>query len=278
MSKVVFSDSELKRFLEEFKDYLVESPNEYIAYFFKVNGSTVSIYKNGTVLFQGPNLEIFKEYTKEEITTYEYDNYNVIGADEVGTGDVFGPIVCASVYVSKDKVQRLKDLGIKDSKELKDDRIIYLAQIIIKEFPHQVSICRNEVYNDNINKINLNAMKAKLHNLNIKNLTNRVEYDMVVLDEFASEENYFSYLSDSAFKDIHFEYKGESKSIAVASSSIIARYYFLKELDRLNKEYNLTIPKGSGDIAQDLINKLRIEGKDDIFYHIAKLNFKNFKK
>ena len=283
MPKVIFNEDEIKRFINEFSSFEVDPPTEYILHFFKIKEATVSIYKSGAVLFQGGNLEMFKDYLKldsidDNSQDIIYDDYNVIGADEVGTGDLFGPIVCASVFVSKDQVNELKELGVKDSKALDDNKIIELATKIIKSFKHQASICRNEVYNDNIDKINLNKMKAKLHDLNIRSLVKRCDYDYVVLDEFASKDKYFEYLDDKGFKDISFEFRGESKSIAVAASSIVARYYFLKEFDRLKRDYGYDFPKGSGDIANRMIDIIRSDSKEGIFYHTAKLNFKNFKK
>ncbi len=41
---------------------------------------------------------------------------SVIGSDEVGTGDYFGPITVACVYADKVKLPLLKELGVKDSK------------------------------------------------------------------------------------------------------------------------------------------------------------------
>ncbi len=281
MTKKVLNSEEIKEFIDKYKQYELTPPSDYIAHYFKVNGATISIFNTGTITIQGNNLEDFSKYLDEKeassFNDINYDNYNTIGADEVGTGDSFGPIVCASVFVEVDKVSYLKSLGVRDSKELSDDKILTIAPKIINNFKHQVSICRNEVYNDNIDRINLNAMKAKLHNSNIIKLTSKVDYDYVCLDQFSSIENYYSYLGSNAFKNIKFETKGESKSIAVASSSIIARYYLIKEFERLNKIYGYILPKGSGEPAQEMIERIKLDGKHDILYHIAKLNFKNFK-
>ena len=47
--------------------------------------------------------------------------------------------------------------------------------------------------------------------------------------------------------------------MAVACSSIICRYLFLKEYDTLNKKYNIVLPTGAGTnvdtIGKELVNK-----------------------
>ena len=121
-------------------------------------------------------------------------------------------------------------------------------------------------------------MKAILHNKNIRDLAKEVPYDMVCLDQFCSRQKYFEYLEGrEAFTDMSFETKGETKSVAVAAASIIARYFFLEEMKRLEEIYGYHLPKGSGAIADAMIEKIKNDGKEDILKHIAKLNFKNFK-
>ena len=55
---------------------------------------------------------------KDEKELYEerkkYYYISSIGSDEVGTGDYFGPIVVTSAYVSKDNIDFLIDLKVKD--------------------------------------------------------------------------------------------------------------------------------------------------------------------
>ena len=63
--------------------------------------------------------------------------------------------------------------------------------------------------------------------------------------------------------------------MAVACSSIISRYIFLKEFDKLSDTYHIPLPKGSGQnvdkIGEELVQKY---GKD-ILDKIAKKNFSN---
>ena len=56
----------------------------------------------------------------------------IIGTDESGKGDYFGPLVSAGVYVDEQSVKDLIEYGIKDSKKLSDSKNLELAQEVAK--------------------------------------------------------------------------------------------------------------------------------------------------
>ena len=278
------NEAEIQAFSLSYAAFELPPTNEYISHFFKTKGASVIIYKSGKAVFQGSHLEIFSDYLKEtkketdDISLHPYDSFNTIGSDEVGTGDVFGPIVVATAYVSAKDSDSIKALGVKDSKKISDEDIVVIANKLLKLLKYKVIVVRNETFNDKETSYNLNAMKALLHNQNMTELSKEVPYDYVCLDQFCPKTTYYSYLKNDAFKDVSFEIRGESKSVAVASASIIARYYFLLEMERLKKLYGYDLPKGSGKPADLMIQKIRDDQKEDLFYHLAKLNYKNFTK
>ena len=69
--------------------------------------------------------------------------------------------------------------------------------------------------------------------------------------------------------------KAEDKNLAVACSSIISRYLFLKEFDKLCDEIHIPLVKGASNevdkIGEEVVEKYGEEKLKDI----AKLNFKN---
>lgn len=279
MPSIVFNEEQIINFYNKYQNYLANNTNEYIRYFFKIEGNSVSIFYSGKTVFQGSNLEIFSEYIDiENIIKIDYDSYNSIGSDEVGTGDFFGPIVTCSAYVPKTEVEYLKGLGIKDSKKISDDKIIELSNILKTKLVYKVNIITNELYNKVISNNNLNVIKAILHNDNMIHLSKIVNYDYAILDEFVSQKLYFEYLKGKPiFQDVCFEMKGESKSIAVACASIIARSIFLEEIQKLSNKYGYILPLGSSHIVNEMIDKIKKDGNEHIFNHIAKTNFKNYK-
>ena len=78
--------------------------------------------------------------------------------------------------------------------------------------------------------------------------------------------------------NITFTTHAENKCLSVAVSSIISRYIFLKEMDKLSDELHLPLPKGAGEtvdsIGKELVNKY---GFNKLF-DVAKINFKNTDK
>ncbi len=69
--------------------------------------------------------------------------------------------------------------------------------------------------------------------------------------------------------------KAEDKCLSVAAASIISRYLFLKEMEKLSDELGLTIPKGAGPLVDETgITIVKKYGFDKL-KSIAKLNFKN---
>ena len=101
--------------------------------------------------------------------------------------------------------------------------------------------------------------------------------DYVIVDQFVYPNKYYEYLKEAKHiqKGITFITKAEDKNLAVASSSIISRYLFLKEFKKLEEALKLTLPKGAGEevdrVGREIVEKY---GKDKLT-SIAKLSFKN---
>ena len=125
----------------------------------------------------------------------------------------------------------------------------------------------------------MNKIKAILHNRVLYQLVNEVrpKYDYIIVDEFAREARYYDYIKDQKViqRDITFMTKAEDKNMAVACGSIISRYIFLKEFDKLCDSIHIPLPKGAGkdvdSIGEEVVEKYGEEKLKDI----AKLNFKN---
>lgn len=124
----------------------------------------------------------------------------------------------------------------------------------------------------------MNKVKAIMHNKVLYDIMQEnIQVDYIIVDEFASEKNYYAYLKDTNLvqKGITFLTKAETKNLAVASSSIISRYIFLTEWEKLENSLHLNLPKGAGfevdKVGKEIIEKYGIKKLNNI----AKLNFKN---
>ena len=136
----------------------------------------------------------------------------------------------------------------------------------------------NETYNENFN---MNKIKAILHNKVLVDMTNKYpNTDYVIVDEFAQKYVYFNYLKESknVYRNITFLTKGETKSLAVAAASLISRFIFIKEFDKLGSSLGLFLPKGASNLVDDVALKIVKEHGFDKLKDIAKLNFKNTDK
>lgn len=254
-------------------------------------------YKTNKVMFQGKkacdeanlwqkmmlNVEVGNSLSENEqlncfvsLLDSEY-----IGSDEVGTGDYFGPVVVCSCFINQEIINKIAHLNIKDSKDLSDDNIGILANALKMYVPHYLYILNNEKYNEAIKTNNLNAIKAKMHNYSISRvikLLNRKP--RVIVDQFCLPKNYYEYLKDveNVVEDIIFETKAESKYLAVAIASILARDAFLNEFDKLSEELDVKLQKGASGLvdiqAIYLVNKYGF----DILNKIAKKHFANTKR
>ena len=127
----------------------------------------------------------------------------------------------------------------------------------------------------------MNKLKAILHNNVLKSVINKnYQYDYIVVDQFAKPFVYYNYLkeSNSIVKGITFLTKGEDKCLSVACASVISRFIFIKEFDKICKELNINIPKGAGNLVDEVGVKIVKEHGFDKLKEIAKINFKNVSK
>ena len=302
ITKVIKVNDKIKEKMIEFyegKKRLKTPP--YAIFQADENDTVITLYESGKVMFQGisadveasmweminksdGNLEDFfedesdKKNIREEINIPI--NINSIGSDEVGTGDYFGPIVVTASYVEKDNIPFLTDLGVRDSKKLSDEKILEIVPKIIKKIPYKTLILSNKDYNSYYGKdMNMNKIKAILHNKVLYSLVNEnnYKYDYIVVDQFESPKSYYNHLSDTnkIVKDITFITKAEDKCLSVACSSLISRYIFIKEIDKLSDKYGLFIPKGASSYVDDIAIKLVNNYGEDVLKDVAKLNFSN---
>lgn len=218
---------------------------------------------------------------KEKSIDYsKYYNCSSIGSDEVGTGDYFGPIVVTSCFVEKAIIPELEKLGIRDSKKIDDAKILKIAPAVSKLVKYKSIILSNSEYNEKHGSSNnMNKIKAIMHNKVLYDLvhSNNYKYEYIIVDEFAREARYYDYIKESQNiqKGITFLTKAEDKNLAVACASVISRYIFIKEFDKLSDSLHIPLPKGAGPqvdkIGEEIVEKY---GKDKL-NEVAKLNFKN---
>lgn len=205
----------------------------------------------------------------------------VIGVDESGKGDYFGPLVIAGVFIDGKSEKNLNDLNIRDSKLIADGRIMVLAAEIKKHAVYSVVAIGPEKYNELYSKImNLNKLLAWGHARVIEDLleTEGVECDTVISDKFGNDRFIKAALMEKG-KDVKLvsETKAE-RYFAVACASILARAGFLEGMAALSKEIGFELPKGASKEAEEGARRLQEKNGQEIFFKVAKLHFKTTQK
>ena len=293
MNVVIKVNDEIKeKMIEYYKDKKRDKVIPYVVFQAQEEDTVITLYESGKCMFQGTSADVDAamwgtalENTKEKQEErkkedQKYYTCSAVGSDEVGIGDYFGPIVVTACYVSKEDLPFIESLGVKDSKKIDDEKILKIAPQIAKKIPYKSVILTDKEYNEKYTKdINMNKIKAILHNCVLYQLVQeeKPQYDYIIVDEFAREARYYEYISDQPAiqRGITFLTKAEDKNCAVGCASIISRYIFLREFDKMCDELHMPLPKGAGKDVDSMGEEVVEKFGEDKLKEIAKVNFKN---
>lgn len=287
------SKTEIKKLKNYYADYLLNKKVPYSEFSAKKNGTSITAYTSGKVLFQGKNAE--QEAARwgssdpsaaktSSSLPKNFASLAVLGSDEVGNGSYFGPLCVCAAYADKEHLDALKRLGVKDSKMLTDDQIRKMATAIKELIPYRLLVVSPEKYNEIQPKYNAVRMKVALHNQAIRLLLDQIaptKPEAILIDQFTSEANYMKYVKQEPQRveqKIYFVTKGEQYHLSVAAASIISRASFLDELDKASLELGAKVPSGAGKPSDELAAKLLRQGGIDLLSKFAKLHFANTEK
>ena len=293
MNVVIRVNDEIKnKMIEYYKDKKRDKVIPYVVFQAQDEDTVITMYESGKVMFQGTSADVDaamwgvalentkeKQEEKKKVNTMYY-NASAVGSDEVGTGDYFGPIVVTACFVDKKDLEKLEKLGVGDSKKIDDSKILKIAPEIAKIVKYKSVILTNKEYNEKYTKdINMNKIKAILHNRVLYSLINeeKPKYEYIIVDEFARENRYYEYLNGQPVvqRGITFLTKAEDISPAVGCASIISRYIFLKEFDKLSDSIHIPLPKGAGKDVDTVGEEVVEKYGEEKLKEIAKVNFKN---
>lgn len=251
--------------------------NQYEQYRFQGGGVTMILYTSGKLVVQGKkeNLFNFKEQNqhlklneqkkkiKKEVDLEDFGEH--IGSDETLKGDTFGGLVVVAAYFKVKEYDRLKNMGVKDSKSLTDLKIINIAENLIEYYNDRFEIIDLNAYeyNEKVTITNVTTLLDETHLKVGKKLKEKFNVKKQVVDKYPGCKT----------GDVMVE-KGESKSLVIAAASIVARYYGLKQFADLSAKAGFMIPKGSTHVKEAL-EKLKKENKN--LKEFVKVSFKNVK-
>ncbi|MEI7904939.1 MAG: ribonuclease HIII [Candidatus Firestonebacteria bacterium] len=201
----------------------------------------------------------------------------IIGVDEAGKGDYFGPLVIAGVFVDSAVEEKLKELKVRDSKLLTDKKALEIALKIKEIAVHSVVVVNPDRYNELYSKIkNLNKLLAWGHARVIENLLEKVECDYAISDKFGEESRIKEALMEKGRKIEMRQETGAEKYLSVAAASVLARAGFLEGLKKLSEEAGMELPKGATHVEEAGRRFIREKGAGALA-KFAKVHFKTTK-
>ncbi|WP_374286576.1 ribonuclease HIII [Lactococcus sp.] len=278
-------ENSIQKLIKKLASHQVMTKNQYIRFFAKVSGVSVSVYSSGKVVFQGGAAEKIASDFGYQAQTISHHQENMIGTDEVGNGSYFGSLVVVASFVSADNVQALTKLGVADSKKLTDDKIRQIAPRLQELLPHVVLTVQPSKYNEVIEKgYNAVSIKVALHNQAIYLLEQKIDDNkivQIVIDAFTTKPNYEKYVKkekNQVASAVTLIPKAEDQFIAVAASSVIARALFLDNLDALSKQAGFHLPSGAGHASDQIAAKIIAQSGVGALNQFAKLHFANTQK
>ncbi|MBS3074548.1 ribonuclease HII [Candidatus Pacearchaeota archaeon] len=211
----------------------------------------------------------------------------ILGIDDAGRGPVIGPIVLGGCLLLKEDEQKLKALGVKDSKMLTAAKREELAEKI-KEIAkdYETKIFTAEEINEMMNsKINLNTIEAIaaaqiITRIRRKNPGKPIK---IVLDCPSTNKNAWltkvrEFIEGSA-RGLAFlcEHKADVNHVAVSAASILAKVKRDEEIEKLKKEIGMNFGSGypHDPVTVEFIKKHYHDHKDKKIFREHWMTLKN---
>lgn len=222
--------------------------------------------------------QIEKKKTNARITDTERHANAIIGVDESGKGDYFGPLVTVAAYIHNDQIPLLEELGVKDSKALTDKDIARIAKDLRASILFTEIAIGNERYNALYKKIgNLNSLLAWAHARAIENILEQQPCAVALSDQFGKAESVKRALLEKGKSVTLLQRPKAESNPAVAAASIIARDSFVRRMYYLSKELGLTLPKGASNKVKSIAKEAVALYGPQVLNKIAKTHFSTTK-
>jgi ribonuclease HIII len=202
-----------------------------------------------------------------------------IGTDESGKGDFFGPLVTAGVYCPEGQEEVFRELGVRDSKRISDNRIREIAESLREGYPYSIVAIGPEKYNQLYSKFrNLNRLLAWAHARVIENILEKVPCERAVTDQFGDASFVNNALLKLGRRIELIQKTGGEADPAVAAASILARAEFVKRMSFLSREAGLELPKGAAPKVEEAGVRLVEKLGPDALSRFAKIHFKTTRR
>ena len=201
----------------------------------------------------------------------------VIGVDESGKGDFFGPLVIAALLAADADRDKLREIGVRDGKLIANKKLLSIDEYLREIYPHAVVCIMPDEYNRRYKEIkNLNKLLAAGHAEAIVDVLGANKADLAISDKFGKPELIERELTlRKQTIELHQIVRGEN-IVQVAAASILARAAFLRAMDKLSTTYGHEIPRGASSAVDRAGREIVARLGPEVLTKLAKLHFKNY--
>ena len=262
----------------------------YARFAFKGPKVNVTAYESGKVVVAGKETEDFVQNVIEaEVTGAPKLGYDEVlhpdwfephaGLDESGKGDLFGPVIAATVIANGDAVQAWLKAGVRDSKTIVEAQILKLDELI-RATPGVVvetTYCSMAKYNELMAKpyASLNRLLAWQHATALENALKKTWVQRGLLDQFSKEPLVQRELKKKGLERFALAMRTHAEEDpVVAAASIVARAEFVRCMRDLSREFGDKLQKGAGAAAKAQAFVLIEKFGARKLGHFAKLHFR----
>lgn len=261
--------------LQNLKEYILKTglkrappSNDYELLRIEDGNISIIVYKSGKLVFNdSPESKKLLSYVLEKEVEYDY----ILGTDEVGKGEWYGPLVVVCAALTPSEMAKFREMGVRDSKSIKLPILMHLAERIVKnKITWKPLMISPQTFNQKFAEFKrenktLNELLAWAHSAAIRDMLDLITFRKakVLIDKFDVEKTYRRLygLDESRLTILQTSKETE---VAVNVASILAKYVFEKEVDKLDNFYNIDLRKATPS---------KIDPQ--ILPQVAKIHFKN---
>jgi ribonuclease HIII len=239
----------------------------YARFAFRGRDCNVTAYESGKLVVAGKGTEEFVTMTLEpDVTKDPKLGYDEVlhpdwfelhaGLDESGKGDLFGPVVAATVVADKPAIEGWIKAGVKDSKKIADTQIIKLDKLIRGTQGAAVATCLCGMAKYNLIMLrphaNLNRLLAWQHATALAQALSRMRAPRGLLDQFSKQPLVQRELAKMGIKDFDLKMRTRAEEDpVVAAASVVARAEYVRQMHGLSRHFGGPLQKGAGAQAKE---------------------------
>jgi len=262
----------------------------YARYAFRGRDCNVTAYESGKLVVAGKGTEEFVTMTLEpEVTRAPKLGYDEVlhpdwfelhaGLDESGKGDLFGPVVAATVIADKAAIEGWIKAGVKDSKKIADTQIIKLDKLIRGTHGVAVATCLCGMAKYNLimsrPRANLNRLLAWQHATALAQALSRKKAPRGLLDQFSKQPLVQRELAKMGIRDFDLQMRTKAEEDpVVAAASVIARAEYVRQIHSLSRQFGAPLQKGAGALVKEQAALIIERFGARLLGNFAKLHFR----